>query len=90
MTKESPSPETGKGTHAANSCALVLYNDDFNTFEFVIRTLIDVCEHDRMQAEQCALVTHYNGKCVVKTGNAEMLNEKRQVMTDLGLTVEVN
>jgi ATP-dependent Clp protease adaptor protein ClpS len=47
---------------------LVLYNDDFNTFEFVIKSLIEVCDHSAEQAEQCATITHFKGKCELKKG----------------------
>lgn len=47
---------------------LVLYNDDFNTFEFVIKSLMEVCDHTAEQAEQCATITHFKGSCDVKKG----------------------
>ena len=47
---------------------IVMYNDDVNTFDHVIDTLIRVCSHSPEQAEQCSLIVHYNGKCTVKTG----------------------
>lgn len=46
----------------------MLYNDDFNTFEFVIQSLMEVCGHTAEQAEQCATITHYKGKCDIKKG----------------------
>jgi ATP-dependent Clp protease adaptor protein ClpS len=53
---------------------LVLYNDDFNTFDHVIKSLVEVCGHDPVQAEQCALIVHFKGSCDVKTGVTEVLN----------------
>ncbi len=53
---------------AADAHLLVLYNDDFNTFDFVIESLIEVCDHSAEQAEQCATITHYKGMCDVKKG----------------------
>ena len=47
---------------------LVLFNDDFNTFDFVIETLVDVCAHTLEQAETCTWIVHYKGKCAVKSG----------------------
>ncbi|MHB8400534.1 MAG: ATP-dependent Clp protease adaptor ClpS [Bacteroidia bacterium] len=47
---------------------LVLHNDDVNSFDFVIETLMDVCGHTALQAEQCALIVHNNGKCGIKKG----------------------
>jgi ATP-dependent Clp protease adaptor protein ClpS len=55
---------------------IVLFNDDVNTFDFVIDALIDVCEHDLLQAEQCTLLVHYKGKATVKTGPLEDLKPR--------------
>tara|TARA_Y100000588_G_C13605688_1_gene649008 strand:- start:93 stop:362 length:270 start_codon:yes stop_codon:yes gene_type:complete len=56
-----------------NQKSLVLFNDDFNSFDHVIDCLVAICEHDPIQAEQCALITHFNGRCVIKNGNTEDL-----------------
>lgn len=69
--------------------SLVLFNDDFNTFDFVIRSLIEVCRHEPEQAEQCALVTHYKGKCVVNHGTFYELKPQYQQLSVLGLTAEI-
>ena len=69
---------------------LVLYNDDVNTFDFVIRSLIEVCEHDPLQAEQCTVIVHYNGKCVVKSGDYDELNPMRHALVDRGLSAVIN
>ena len=50
-------------------CDLVVFNDDVNTFEHVINTLIKICSHSAEQAEQCTYLIHYKGKCTVKTGS---------------------
>lgn len=68
---------------------LVLFNDDFNTFEFVIDTLIEVCEHDPMQAETCAWITHFKGKCAVKNGSVNKLKTCFKEMSNRNLTVEI-
>ena len=68
---------------------LVLFNDDHNTFEHVIDTLIDLCEHDLVQAEQCALITHFKGKCSVKNGSFEDLKPIHEEMGRRDLTVEI-
>ncbi len=47
---------------------LIVYNDDFNTFDHVIKTLIEVCKHEKEQAEQCTIIIHFKGKCAVKSG----------------------
>lgn len=68
---------------------LVLYNDDFNTFDFVIETLIDVCGHEPEQAEQCTLIVHYKGKCAVKSGAIYELKPVYEEMTNRTLTVSI-
>ncbi len=65
--------------------SLVVYNDDFNTFEHVINTLIKVCKHDAMQAEQCTYLIHYKGKCSVKTGSYAELKPMREGITEAGI-----
>ncbi len=69
---------------------LVLFNDDFNTFDFVIDTLIEVCEHDSVQAEQCTLLVHYKGKCGVKSGPYSELKPIYNEMLNRTLTVEIH
>lgn len=68
---------------------LILFNDDVNTFDHVIQTLIDVCEHDFVQAEQCAWVAHYRGKCGVKSGSLTELKPIKTEMINRKLTVEI-
>ncbi len=68
---------------------IVLFNDDVNTFEHVIETLIDVCEHTAEQAEQCSLIVHYNGKCTVKTGEYKDLKPRCTRLLQAGLNAEV-
>lgn len=69
---------------------LVLYNDDVNTFDYVIELLMKVCNHDAIQAEQCAMLVHYKGKCSVKKGSFEVLEPMSAILFDAGLTVEIN
>ena len=68
---------------------LVVYNDDVNTFEHVINTLIKVCGHTSEQAEQCTYIIHYKGKCTVKIGNIEELTPMRQSICDKGISAEI-
>lgn len=68
---------------------IILYNDDVNTFDHVIETLIRVCNHDALQAEQCALLVHYKGKCGVKTGSYEELKPQCTALLDAGLSAEI-
>ena len=68
---------------------LVLYNDDVNTFDFVIESLIEVCKHTLEQAEQCTMLVHYKGKCTVKTGEMETLMPMHQKLLGRGLTSKI-
>lgn len=68
---------------------LVLFNDEVNSFDFVIDVLCTVCDHTEEQAEQCAWITHYKGKCEVLFGSYDELAAKATLMSDVGLTVEV-
>ncbi len=68
---------------------IVLYNDDVNTFDHVIETLIHVCQHTSEQAEQCAILVHYTGKCTVKTGPFEKLKPQCLQLLDAGLSAEL-
>lgn len=69
---------------------LVLFNDNDNTFDHVINLLVKVCKHDAIQAEQCAFLVHYKGKCTVKSGAMEELSIIAEILADNGLTVEIN
>ena len=68
---------------------LVLFNDDVNTFEHVIEALIEVCEHDIVQAEQCTYIVHYNGKCSVKNGSYLKLKPMKEGLSDRGLSAVI-
>lgn len=68
---------------------IVLHNDDVNTFDFVIDSLIDVCEHTQEQAEQCTILVHYKGKCTVKTGEYDYLHPRCSKLLSLGLSAEI-
>ena len=68
---------------------LVLFNDDVNSFDDVIRWLVEICNHVSLQAEQCAYIVHYAGKCSVKTGTWEDLQPRATAMLDRGLSVEI-
>ncbi len=68
---------------------IVLYDDDFNTFDFVIESLIKVCQHSAIQAEQCTHIVHHNGKCGVKKGNISKLKPICSALLERGLTAEI-
>ena len=69
--------------------SVTLYNDDVNTFDHVIETLIYACEHTPEQAEQCSILVHYKGKCTVKTGTFDELEPKCSLLLDAGLSAEI-
>ena len=68
---------------------IVLFNDDVNTFEHVIETLIRVCKHTNEQAEQCSILVHYKGKCTVKTGLLDELKPQCSSLLEAGLSAEI-
>ena len=68
---------------------LVVFNDDFNTFDHVIKTLIKVCKHTQEQAEQCTLLIHYKGKCAVKMGSFEELRPMREAICEVGIDAKI-
>ncbi|MEM6643981.1 MAG: ATP-dependent Clp protease adaptor ClpS [Bacteroidota bacterium] len=68
---------------------LMVYNDDFNTFDHVINTLIKVCKHEVQQAEQCTYLIHYKGKCSVKKGDYEELKPMREGISSAGIKAAI-
>ena len=87
---EKPFTDELIGSDKDNSHFLILYNDDFNTFEFVIESLMDVCKLKAIQAEQCTHLVHYKGKCDVKKGSYNKLKPMKQALIDRGLTAEIS
>ncbi len=88
-TKEKSKISQSTKSESGEKSSLILHNDDHNTFEFVIDTLIEVCAHDLVQAEQCALITHTKGKCDVKNGTYDSLKPFKDAMIDRGLGVTI-
>jgi len=88
-TKESE--ETDLLTDVENPCQLVVWNDEVNTFDWVIETLIDVCSHTLHQAEQSAMIIHTKGKYAVKEGDYDFLKPMCDAITErgIGATIEV-
>ncbi len=68
---------------------IILFNDDVNTFDFVIEMLIKVCDHTPEQAEQCSIIVHNNGKCTVKTGVYKELKPRCSKLLEVGLSAEL-
>jgi ATP-dependent Clp protease adaptor protein ClpS len=69
---------------------LMLHNDDVNTFDFVIASLMDICHHELHQAEQCAYIVHHKGKCDVKNGTYDELRSMKDKLTSKGLSVTID
>lgn len=88
-TKEKVLEEVLVEELVATNNEIVLYNDEVNTFDHVIDTLIRVCDHTSEQAEQCSLIVHYNGKCTVKTGELKDLKPQCLQLLDAGLSAEI-
>lgn len=78
-----------KHKSGGESSILVLYNDDINTFDHVIKSLVEVCGHDPIQAEQCAMIVHFKGSCDIKIGMAEVLNAMSRSLNLKGLNSKV-
>ena len=72
-------------------CSLIVWNDEVNTFEWVIETLVEVCGHSTEQAEQCAMIIHTHGKYAVKHGAYDDLKPQCDAITErgIGATIEV-
>ena len=68
---------------------VILYNDNINTFDDVIELLVKYCKHESLQAEQCAILVHYKGRCVVKKGSLTRMKNIGKALSSGGLTVEV-
>ncbi|UJH69300.1 ATP-dependent Clp protease adaptor ClpS [Allomuricauda sp. SCSIO 65647] len=88
-TKEKISEDILLDEETVKQNEIVLFNDDVNTFDHVISTLIDVCDHTPEQAEQCSLIVHYNGKCTVKTGAYDDLKPRCTKLLQAGLSAEI-
>jgi ATP-dependent Clp protease adaptor protein ClpS len=88
-TKEKVLEEVITDTKKQKNHEIVLYNDDHNTFDHVIETLIAACDHTAVQAEQCAVLVHYKGQCTVKTGAFTDLKPRCSKLLDAGLSAEI-
>ncbi len=88
-TKEKISEELLLDEDTVRQNEIVLFNDDVNTFDHVIETLMSVCEHTPEQAEQCSLIVHYKGKCTVKTGEYNDLEPRCSRLLQAGLSAEL-
>ena len=88
-TKEKTRTKVNQKEATSINNEIIVYNDDVNTFDHVIDTLIRVCDHTPEQAEQCSLIVHYNGKCTVKTDVLEKLKPQCSQLLEAGLSAEI-
>ena len=86
QTQESEDIDVLEETHHN----LIVWNDDVNTFDWVIESLVDVCEHNELQAEQYALIIHHNGKCSVKKGSFDFLRPRAEALIDRGIQATID
>lgn len=66
--------------NTGNERFLILHNDDYHSFDYVIESLIEICEHDHEQAVQCTMLTHYKGKCAIKKGSFDYLSPMKKAL----------
>jgi len=69
---------------------IVIFNDDYNTFQHVIDTLIKVCKHDQIQAEQCTWIIHFKGECAVKKGSFSELKPMKEAICEVGIDAKIH
>ncbi|PIP54498.1 MAG: Clp protease ClpS [Bacteroidetes bacterium CG23_combo_of_CG06-09_8_20_14_all_32_9] len=87
--KQKPNSTGSSAERTSEEMFIVLYNDDVNTFNFVIESLIEVCKHKPEQAEQCAIITHFKGKCDVKKGTYYYLKPMKDGLISKGLSAVI-
>ena len=89
MSKEDLKDKVFKKDKNTDKKNIVVYNDDVNSFEWVIQSLMEICEHDSMQAEQCATLVHYKGKCDVKSGSFEELTPRCLALLERQISAKI-
>lgn len=90
-SKTKLNPDTSLLTMAEDPCSLIVWNDEVNTFDWVIQALIEICGHTEQQAEQCAVIIDGKGKYAVKEGDYDTLKPMCDAITGRGInaTIEV-
>ncbi len=89
MPEEKHNPEFSTEELTDQGFSLILHNDEVNTFDYIIDSLIEVCDHDEIQAEQSATIAHYRGKCDVLSGTMEELKPPYKEMLRRKITVSI-
>ena len=88
-TKAWEDDDTNVMVDAISSYQLIVWNDEVNSFDWVIETLVDICGHTQVQAEQCAMLIHFKGKYAVKDGDYDSLNPLREAITERGINATI-
>lgn len=68
---------------------LIVFNDDFNTFDWVIQSLMEICNHTFQQSEQLSILIHYTGKAIIKTGSVSALEPMKDGLVDRGISAVI-
>lgn len=89
MTTNKTREKNENFVHGQGQHRLVLYNDDINLYEYVVETLMEVCSHTELQAEQCTFIAHFKGKSVVRVGQLDELTRMMLMLRDKGLQVQI-
>jgi ATP-dependent Clp protease adaptor protein ClpS len=83
-------PDRSLDNAALNDQFLILHNDDIHSFEYVIGALIEICEHDYLQAVQSTIITHYKGSCEIRKGKKESLIPLKEALIERELKATIN
>ena len=87
--KEADDVSTLETLISTQTAQIIVYNDDVNTFDWVIQSLMEVCNHTFVQAEQISIFVHFKGKAVVKTGAFEELKPMKDELVDRGISAVI-
>lgn len=90
QTFSTPAPVVDILTETDAGYSLTVWNDDINTFDWVMETLVDVCAHSPEQAEQCSLLIHYKGKCIVKKGELHVVQPMCEAILDRHINATID
>jgi ATP-dependent Clp protease adaptor protein ClpS len=90
MTETAVEEQVKEKTKNVITNDLVIYNDDYNSFDHVINSLVKVCKHESIQAEQCTNIIHNNGKCAVKKGELKTLKPMRDALCERGIDAKIH
>ncbi|HZL10574.1 MAG TPA: ATP-dependent Clp protease adaptor ClpS [Prolixibacteraceae bacterium] len=91
-SKESPQKEKDEQNEhrKKRERMLILHNDDYHTFDYVISALMEICKHDLIQAEQCTQLIHYKGRCDVKKGSFSYLRPMKNALVQKELKATID